>query len=60
MISRLRHDFIGHCIVSLIGKVVVKVKQVLSEVVIVNDENGKLIKVEAKDLLPFAWQSVIC
>jgi cytidine deaminase len=28
--------------------------------VIVNDENGKLIKVEAKDLLPFAWQSVIC
>ena len=23
--------------------------------VIVNDENGKLIKVRAKDLLPFAW-----
>lgn len=28
--------------------------------VIVNDENGKLIKVKARDLLPFAWQSVIC
>lgn len=28
--------------------------------VIVNDENGKLIKVKAIDLLPFAWQSVIC
>lgn len=24
--------------------------------VIVNDDNGNLIKVEAKDLLPFAWQ----
>ena len=28
--------------------------------VIVNDEQGKLIKVRARDLLPFAWQSVIC
>ena len=28
--------------------------------VIVNDENGKLIKVTARDLLPFAWQSVVC
>lgn len=28
--------------------------------VIVNDENGKLIKVKASDLLPFAWQPVIC
>ena len=28
--------------------------------VIVNDENGKLIKVHAKDLLPFAWPSVVC
>ena len=27
--------------------------------VIVNDENGKLIKVTASDLLPFAWQSVV-
>ena len=28
--------------------------------VIVNDEQGKLIKVRARDLLPFAWQTVIC
>ena len=28
--------------------------------VIVNDENGELIKVEAKDLLPFAWEPVVC
>lgn len=27
--------------------------------VIVNDDNGKLIKVKAKDLLPFAWTPVI-
>ncbi len=28
--------------------------------VIVNDENGKLIKVKAKDLLPFVWAPVEC
>lgn len=28
--------------------------------VIVNDETGKLIKVTARDLLPFAWQPVNC
>ena len=28
--------------------------------VIVNDENGNLIKVKARDLLPFAWEAVIC
>ena len=28
--------------------------------VIVNDENGKLIKVKASDLLPFAWQPGVC
>ena len=28
--------------------------------VIVNDENGKLIKVKARDLLPFAWEAVKC
>jgi len=28
--------------------------------VIVNDENGNLIKVKAKDLLPFAWEPVTC
>lgn len=28
--------------------------------VILNDENGKLIKVAARDLLPFAWHPVEC
>lgn len=28
--------------------------------VIVNDENGQLIKVKARDLLPFAWEPVVC
>ena len=28
--------------------------------VIVNDEDGNLIKVTARDLLPFAWEPVIC
>lgn len=28
--------------------------------VIVNDNEGNLIKVKAKDLLPFAWEPVIC
>jgi len=28
--------------------------------VIVNDEEGRLIKVRARDLLPFAWQPVEC
>lgn len=28
--------------------------------VIVNDENGELVKVMARDLLPFAWQKVEC
>ena len=28
--------------------------------VIVNDENGNLIKVSARDLLPFAWEPVNC
>ncbi len=28
--------------------------------VIVNDEDGKLIKVKARDLLPFAWEPVVC
>ena len=28
--------------------------------VIINDENGKLIKVNARDLLPFAWEPIIC
>lgn len=28
--------------------------------VIVKDENGELVKVTARDLLPFAWEPVVC
>ncbi len=28
--------------------------------VIVNDENGNLVKIKARDLLPFAWEAVTC
>lgn len=28
--------------------------------VIVNDHNGQLIKVKARELLPYAWESVVC
>lgn len=28
--------------------------------VIVNDHDGQLIKVNARDLLPFAWETVVC
>ena len=55
------HDKAPNCVVSLCGNC----RQMLFEYcpnikVIVNDENGNLIKVTAKDLLPFAWQPVIC
>lgn len=55
------HDKAPNCVVSPCGNC----RQMLFEYcpdikVIVNDENGDLIKLTAKDLLPFAWQSVIC
>lgn len=55
------HDKAPNCVVSPCGNC----RQMLFEYcpdikVIVNDENGNLIKVTAKDLLPFAWQPVIC
>lgn len=55
------HDKAMNCVISPCGNC----RQMLYEYcpdikVIVNDENGDLIKVEARDLLPFAWQSVIC
>ena len=55
------HDKAPNCVVSPCGNC----RQMLFEYcpdikVIVNDENGNLIKMTAKDLLPFAWQSVIC
>lgn len=55
------HDKAPNCVVSPCGNC----RQMLFEYcpdikVVVNDENGSLIKVTAKDLLPFAWQPVIC
>lgn len=55
------HDKAPNCVVSPCGNC----RQMLFEYcpdikVIVNDENGNLAKVTAKDLLPFAWQPVIC
>lgn len=55
------HDKSQNCVVSPCGNC----RQMLFEYcpdikAILNDENGELIKVTAKDLLPFAWQPVIC
>lgn len=55
------HEKHLNCVVSPCGNC----RQMLYEYcpdikVIVNDENGKLIKVTARDLLPFAWQAVVC
>ena len=55
------HDKAPNCVVSPCGNC----RQMLFEYcpnikVIVNDENGNLIKVTAKDLLPFTWQPIIC
>jgi cytidine deaminase len=55
------HDKAQNCVVSPCGNC----RQMLFEYcpdikVIVNDENGNLTKVTAKDLLPFAWHPVIC
>lgn len=55
------HEKSLNCVVSPCGNC----RQMLFEYcpdikVIVNDENGTLIKIKARDLLPFAWQSVVC
>lgn len=55
------HDKAPNCVVSPCGNC----RQMLFEYcpdikVIINDENGNLTKVTAKDLLPFAWHPVIC
>ena len=55
------HDKHHNCVIPPCGNC----RQMLFEYcpdikVIVNDENGDLIKVTARDLLPFAWQSVVC
>lgn len=55
------HDKSQNCVISPCGNC----RQMLVEYcpdikVILNDEKGNLIKVKARDLLPFAWQSVLC
>ena len=55
------HDKSLNCVVSPCGNC----RQMLFDYcpdikVIVNDENGELVKVKARDLLPFAWQPVVC
>ena len=55
------HEKAKNCVLSPCGNC----RQMLFEYcpdikVIVNDENGQLVKVTARDLLPFAWQPVIC
>ena len=55
------HEKAQNCVVSPCGNC----RQMLFEYcpdikVIVNNENGELVKVKARDLLPFAWQSVEC
>lgn len=55
------YDKAPNCVVSPCGNC----RQMLFEYcpdikVIINDENGDLTKVTAKDLLPFAWHPVIC
>ena len=55
------HDKAPNCVVSPCGNCRHMLFEYCPDIkVIVNDENGNLIKVTAKDLLPFAWQPVIC
>lgn len=55
------HDKAPNCVIPPCGNC----RQMLFEYcpdikVILNDENGTLVKVTARDLLPFAWEPVIC
>ncbi len=55
------HEKATNCVLSPCGNC----RQMLFEYcpdikVIVNDESGNLIKITARDLLPFAWEPVIC
>lgn len=55
------HEKAPNCVVSPCGNC----RQMLYEYcpdikVIVNDENGNLVKITARDLLPFAWEAVTC
>ena len=55
------HDKAQNCVVSPCGNCRQMMLEYCPEVkVIVNDEQGNLIKVCARDLLPFAWQRIEC
>lgn len=55
------HEKAQNCVVSPCGNCRQMLLEYCPEVkVIVNDENGELIKVTARDLLPFAWQRIEC
>lgn len=55
------HEKAQNCVVSPCGNCRQMLFEYCPEVkVIVNDENGELVKVMARDLLPFAWQKVEC
>ena len=55
------HDKAPNCVVSPCGNCRQMMLEYCPEVkVIVNDEQGNLIKVCARDLLPFAWQRIEC
>lgn len=55
------HDKAPNCVVSPCGNCRQMMLEYCPDIkVIVNDEHGKLIKVKARDLLPFAWEPVVC
>ena len=55
------HEKAPNCVVSPCGNCRQMMLEYCPDIqVIVNDENGELVKVTARDLLPFAWQRVEC
>ena len=55
------HEKTKNCVFSPCGNCRQMLFQYCPDIkVILNDDNGNLIKVKAKDLLPFAWQPVVC
>ena len=55
------HDKALNCVIPPCGNCRQMLFEYCPEIkVIVNDEDGSLIKVTAKDLLPFAWQPIVC
>lgn len=55
------HDKALNCVISPCGNCRQMMIEYCPDInVILNDENGKLIKVKACDLLPFAWKPIEC